>query len=330
LLSLACVDRVPRPEASFMLVVHDYRFARRERPTALVIGNFDGVHRGHREILRSAVAQARTHELDAVLITFEPHPTRVLAPDRASPLLTPIDRKLELLAAAGIECCVVQTFDRAFSMLGPREFARYVLLGLRAADVFIGANFRFGKDRAGDGPLLESLGQELGFRAHVVPAVLQGDEVISSSRVRRALADGDLPLVEAMLGRRFDFDGLVVQGDRRGRQIGFPTANLDTGVEALPRDGVYAVRVFNRRNGPADVLAMDGVMNIGVRPTFRAGRSVEVHILDRDEELYGATLRVECIARVRDEMRFDGVEALRAQIQADVVRARTVLAEVAP
>jgi riboflavin kinase/FMN adenylyltransferase len=248
----------------------------------------------------------------------------VLAPDRASPLLTGLDRKLELIAETGVAATVVQVFDRRFAAMSPREFVQEVLLGLRAREVYVGANFHFGRDRAGNGEVLTSLGRELGFDTRVVASLEDASETISSSRVRRALAEGELVLAQRLLGRRFDIDGLVVSGDRRGRLLGFPTANLRTAVEALPRDGVYAVRA--RVLGEAAEPWQLGVMNIGVRPTFTAGRSIEVHLLDVAPELYGATLRVECVARLRDEQRFDGIDALRAQIARDVESARAALA----
>lgn len=306
-----------------MWIAHDFRAARRSAPTALAIGNFDGVHRGHRHLLDRVQAAARSFGGESVALTFDPHPTRVLAPDRAAPLVVGLDRKLELLRDAGVDAAVVQRFDLSFASQTPQEFAEQVVLGLRAREVFVGEDFHFGRNREGNGATLVTLGAQLGFRAHVVAPLEVGSIPVSSSRVRRALAEGDLALAGALLGRDYDLDGLVIAGHRRGRTLGFPTANLATECEALPRDGVYAVRVTQLGSaGPADHPA---VMNIGTRPTFRAGRSVEAHLLDADVDLYGRTLRVVFVARLRDERRFEGVDALKAQIGADVTAAREAL-----
>ncbi|MFO0557767.1 MAG: bifunctional riboflavin kinase/FAD synthetase [Polyangiales bacterium] len=309
-----------------MWIAHDYRTARCARATAVAIGNFDGVHRGHRALIERALEESAAFGGDAVVLTFEPHPTRVLAPDRSPPRITGADRRLELFASLAVNGVIVQGFDRGFAAMSPELFAREVLLGLRAKVVIVGENFHFGKDRAGDGYALRALGEKLGFRTEVLRPVLdEGDAMISSSKIRAALADGQLDRVHAMLGRTFDFDGRVVLGDQRGRLLGFPTANLRTDVEALPRDGVYAVRasLVDEDDRPGE--AMDGVMNIGVRPTFSAGRSIEVHLFDRSLDLYGRLLRVTCVGRLRDERKFDGIEALRAQIAQDVRDARAAL-----
>jgi len=309
-----------------MWIAHDYRTARCARATAVAIGNFDGVHRGHRALIERALEESAAFGGDAVVLTFEPHPMRVLAPDRSPPRITGADRRLELFASLAVNGVIVQGFDRGFAAMSPELFAREVLLGLRAKVVIVGENFHFGKDRAGDGYALRALGDKLGFRTEVLRPVLdEGDAMISSSKIRAALADGQLDRVHAMLGRTFDFDGRVVLGDQRGRTIGFPTANLRTDVEALPRDGVYAVRaaLVNQDDRPGE--AMDGVMNIGVRPTFSAGRSIEVHLFDRSLDLYGRLLRVTCVARLRDERKFDGIGSLRAQIAQDVRDARAAL-----
>lgn len=313
---------------STMWIAHDYRTARCARATAVAIGNFDGVHRGHRALIERARSEAAQLGGDSVVLTFEPHPTRVLAPDRSPPRITGADRRLELFESLQVDGVIVQGFDRGFAAMSPEQFAREVLLGLQAKVVIVGENFHFGRDRAGDGNALRALGATMGFRTEILGAVLdQGDAMISSSKIRKALADGALLEANAMLGREFDFDGRVVMGDQRGRLLGFPTANMRTDVEALPRDGVYAVRAQVVSVGNARGPWMDGVMNIGVRPTFSAGRSIEVHLLDRTIELYGALLRVRCVARLRDEMKFAGVDALRAQIGQDVSAARVALSQ---
>jgi riboflavin kinase/FMN adenylyltransferase len=306
-----------------MLIAHDYRLAGLAAPAALAVGNFDGVHRGHQHLFRRVVDAARAFGGAAVALTFDPHPTRVLAPARAAPVLTSLDRRLELMADVGLDAVIVQRFDTALSSQPAREFVEQVVMGLRAREVFVGHDFHFGRNREGTSELLQALGAELGFVAHRVDPVTDGSEPISSTRTRRALADGDLALAKGLLGRDFDLDGLVVRGDQRGRTIGFPTANLATPVEALPKDGVYAVRV--RVMNDPDARAHDAVLNLGVRPTVRAGRSMEAHLLDFDRDLYGRTLRVTFVARLRDERRFDGLDALRAQIARDVEGARAAL-----
>lgn len=306
-----------------MWIAHDFRSARRSAPTALAIGNFDGVHLGHRHLLDRVQAAARAFDGESVALTFDPHPTRVLAPDRASPLVLGLDRKLELLRGTGVDAAVVQRFDLSFASQSPLEFAEQVVFGLRAREVFVGEDFHFGRNREGNGATLVALGAQLGFRAHVVSPLEVGAVPVSSSRVRRALAEADLALAKSLLGRDYDIDGLVIAGHRRGRTLGFPTANLATECEALPKDGVYAVRVTAL--GADGLVDHPAVMNLGSRPTFRAGRSLEAHLLDADVDLYGRTLRVTFAARLRDERRFDGIEALKAQIAADVRAARVAL-----
>lgn len=312
-----------------MFIAHDHRAARRLRPGALAIGNFDGVHRGHRALLQQCIDAARALGGDAVALTFDPHPTRVLAPERASSLLMGVDRKLELLATTGLDAVVVQRFDLSFAAQTPEEFVDQVVLGLRAREVFVGYDFRFGRNREGTAESLASLGAARGYRGHVVEAITDDDGVpLSSSRVRRALGEGDLASAERLLGRRYDLDGLVVRGFQRGRTLGFPTANLLTQTEALPRDGVYAVRAAVLAPGEAPARWHDGVLNLGTRPTLRAGRSIEAHLFDFSGDLYGSTLRVEFVKRLRDEIRFDGLESLKRQIALDAEAARLALSSV--
>ncbi len=315
----------------------------------VAIGNFDGVHQGHQAVLDGAAQDARTRGIEPVVLTFDPHPAAVIG--RGAPaMLTLASRKIELIERAqpGVRV-VVQRFDRAFASQSPEAFAERVLVSeLSARLVIVGKNFRFGQGRAGDFEVLSSLGSRLGFetRSHA----LVGDErgTFSSTRVREAIAAGDLDGARAVLGRPHAISGVVVRGDQRGRTLGFPTANLASVQEALPPFGVYAVAV-DRLEKSADELAArsagtfealgsplrssglaSGVANIGVRPTVKVGAppSIEVHLFDLDEDLYGAELRVHLISRLRGEQRFSGLDALRSQIAKDAHDARAVLSTI--
>jgi riboflavin kinase/FMN adenylyltransferase len=302
----------------------------RGRATVVTPGNHDGVHRGHRALVDRARTMAGPLGAEVAALIFDPHPSAVLAPERAPALLTTVPRRRELLREAGADQVAVQAFDRAFAALSPETFVDRVLVeGLGARGVVVGPDFRFGQRRAGDVARLAALGAERGFEVAVVPPVLDEGERISSSRVRQAVAAGEVEAAARWLTRFHEVTGTVVEGHRRGRQIGFPTANLQVDPTLLPADGVYAVAARRLGGGPAEPL-WEGVANLGVRPTFEAGRSVEVHLLDvpADLDLYGASLRVGFVARLRGERRFDGLDALLAQIQQDVGRGREVLAGV--
>jgi len=304
----------------------------------VIIGNFDGVHRGHQALLADAVAEAGRRGLQPLALTFHPHPALVLG-RTPPPTLTTLPRKLELLARAQPAVrVVVATFDRAFSEQGPEEFVRAVLVDrLGARVVVVGDNFRFGHRRAGDFAALARLGEVHGFETRAHPLVGDAEGAWSSTRVREAIARGDLEDAARMLSRPHMLSGVVVQGDRRGRTIGFPTCNLAEVAEALPAFGVYATlvdRVVEEGGGlegaaPRAVALARGVMNLGVRPTVKdpatARPSAEVHLLDHDEDLYGARLRVHLIARLRPERRFAGLDELRAQIGRDAGDARALL-----
>ncbi len=294
--------------------------------TCLAIGNFDGVHLGHQVLIQQTIRAARELNGQAVVLTFDPHPSRILAPDRSPPLLLTLDRKQELLTALGVDRIVIQPFDRPFSQKTPRDFIEDVLAPLYPRQVFVGTDFCFGYKRAGTIETLALLGQEFGFTTQGNPLVELDQQTVSSSRVRQALTDGNLPLVQGLLGRPFDFDGVVVTGDQRGRTIGFPTANLRTQTEALPKHGAYAVRVTWSDEGHA--FSANGMMNIGTRPTFTPDSTVptiEVHLFDINQDLYGKTLRVACMQRLRDEQKFETIEELREQLQRDEVVARALL-----
>lgn len=299
--------------------------------TLCAIGNFDGVHRGHRAVLARAAKDARDAGLEPVLLTFEPHPAVTLG--RQPPaLLTPLARKIELVQRIDPALrVVIEHFDKAFSELGPEEFVRDVLVKkLAVARVVVGRNFRFGKGRQGDLARLSELGARHGFVAQATE--LFGDErgPWSSTRVRQAIARGDLEEAELVLGRPHALTGVVAHGDQRGRQLGFPTANLVGVEEARPPHGVYAVLVDQLdEKGSATKLAR-GVANLGVRPTFETSPAIEAHLLDFAGDLYGKKLRLHLVARLRDEMRFASLDELKARIARDIEQARAVLASRTP
>lgn len=319
------------------LLVDDARAMPREAglagPRVVVIGNFDGVHRGHVEVIRRARAAAAG--LPLVVLTFEPHPAALFG-GSPPPRLTRLSRKVELLGALGVDVVVAQRFDLGFAALSPTAFVDEVLVaGLGAARVVVGFDFRFGAKRAGDLALLRALGVERRFDLVVQEAVADDGGSFSSTRAREALARGELSAVLAVLGRPHGVEGVVRVGDQRGRTIGFPTANVGEIEEALPRNGVYAVAVDVAGDDGGFVGLATGVANVGVRPTVATGAapSLEAHLFDLPagrSDLYGARLRVHFVERLRDERRFAGLEELTTQIRADAAAARAAVAGVAP
>jgi riboflavin kinase/FMN adenylyltransferase len=302
------------------------RLEPRNWPSAAVsAGNFDGVHRGHQALVAAALRDARAAHGTPVVLTFDPHPSRVLSPDRAPASLMTLEQKAEVLAALGVAKLAVLPFDRALSEQSPEGFARSVLRGaLGARLVVVGANFRFGKGRAGDLKRLRALGHELGFRVHGIGPVAHEGAPISSTRIREALARGAVAAAREMLGRAFFIDGQVVPGDGRGRGLGFPTANLETANETLPGAGVYACWGRLQEDGPGVQHA--AVVNVGRRPTFGAGDTrVEAHLLAFSGDLYGRNLRLSFVERLREEQAFPGPEALARQIREDAARAARLL-----
>jgi riboflavin kinase/FMN adenylyltransferase len=291
-------------------------------PSVVVIGNFDGVHRGHQAVLEEAVREAKARSLVPSVLTFHPHPAEVLGRG-APPMLTNEARRAELIGELGVERVFIRTFDQVLAEWTPEQFARQLLLGtLNAKIVVVGENFRFGHNRAGDRALLQELGEKLGFeaRAHAIAADAKGP--FSSSRVRDAIAAGDVIEAAAVLGRPHSFAGTVGQGAQRGRRMGYPTANIEEIREMVPASGVYVVRVSGIPEHDGEL--MPGVMNVGVRPTVAATgmRTVEVHVIDFNGDLYGKALRVHVQERLREEKKFDGVTALKAQIALDLEAAR--------
>lgn len=298
---------------------------RRLRHAVVAIGNFDGVHRGHAHIFHEARRLAAEVGGESVVLTFDPHPAKVLAPAYAPPLITPLGRKLELIAAEGIDVTVVEPFDRAFASKAAEEFVRGVLVdGLGAKHVVVGYDFTFGKKRSGNVQLLGQLGTELGFGLTVVPPVSVDGIVCSSTKVREFVLEGRVDGASLVLGRAPEVEGEVVHGDGRGKSIGVPTANVRCETELLPKTGVYAGWAERLADGRRWIAAI----NVGTNPTFVEGQSVrvEAHLIDCDEDLYGQRLRVGFVARLRDEERFPSREALVAQIKSDVEATRKRMA----
>jgi riboflavin kinase/FMN adenylyltransferase len=289
--------------------------------TAVTIGNFDGVHLGHQALIERVVSEARPPG-GSVVLTFDPHPSRVLAPERAPGALTTTRQKEEIVASMRVDHLAVLPFTAEVAAWPPERFAGTVLARVLAARVVVvGEAFRFGHRQRGDVAVLRELGSGLGFSVVAIPPVLRGGSVVSSSRVREALAGGEVAEARARLGRPYFVDGEVVRGDGRGRAIGVPTANLRSENEVLPGRGVYAARLQIADEGPRDA-----VVNLGVRPTFGGTQPVlEAHVLDFEGDLYGARARLHFHARLREERRFPGRDELVAQIHEDVRAARAFL-----
>jgi riboflavin kinase/FMN adenylyltransferase len=290
----------------------------------VTVGNFDGVHRGHQALVATALDAARKTAGTAVVLTFDPHPSHVLSPHRAPDALLTVEQKAEILGGLGVDCLAVLPFTRTLADRSATEFAGDVLRRcLGAENVIVGATFRFGRHREGDASRLAALGRELGFAVEAVAPVLQDGVPISSTRIREALARGEIESANALLGRRYFVDGSVRHGDGRGRTIGFPTANLELVNETLPGGGVYACWVETQ---PSE--RWPAVVNIGRRPTFGGGDLlVEAHLLGFEGDLYERRLRVLFQQKLRDERTFPDVAALRAQIETDAARGRELLRE---
>lgn len=288
----------------------------------VTLGNFDGVHLGHREIFRSLVRYARSIDGTSVVYTFVPHPLKVLAPERAPRLINTQAEKERLVAASCVDVMICAPFTRQTANLSPEYFVEEILvktIGVR--HLIVGYDYTFGRDRQGNGEYLRQRGAELGFSVDILGPIAQDGDVYSSSRIRKLLLAGEVEAVIPLLGRHFTLEGEVVHGVKRGRSLGFPTANLQTEKELLPRPGVYAIKA--RLEG----VMYDGVVNIGCNPTFRQeGNSVEVHLLDFDQQIYGRNLRLYFIQRLRNEMAFPAVEELVAAIHRDIEQARKILA----
>lgn len=292
------------------------------RGGALALGNFDGVHRGHQAVIGAAIERARAEGRPALVATFEPHPSRFFRPDAPPFTLTPMDQRLELFARLGLDGTVVIPFDRKLASLTAGHFVKdWLHERLAPSHVVTGYDFTFGANRSGNAESLAWLGEQHGFTTEAVPAVRDGDLAVSSTRIRAALTDGDMALAAELLTRPFTIRGEVIHGDKRGRTIGVPTANMELGDYCRPRYGVYAVRA--RLPGGKHVR---GVANLGIRPMFTPPKELlETWLLDWSGDLYGQIIDIELVAYLRSEMKLDGLEALKAQILHDELAARAAL-----
>jgi riboflavin kinase/FMN adenylyltransferase len=288
----------------------------------VTIGVFDGVHRGHQQIIGRAVQRARDTDQPAVVLTFDPHPSEVVRPGSHPPVLTPLRRKAELLDQLGIDVVCVMPFSTEFSRLDPGEFVHLVLVEhLHAAAVVVGENFRFGHKAAGDLGTLRTLGRTFGFSTEEVPLLRDDDVTLSSTYVRSSIDAGEVDQAARALGRPHRIDGIVVRGAGRGRQLGYPTANVRSDRHtAVPADGIYAGWAVLRGE------RLPAAISVGTNPTFEGkDRTVEAYILDFDEDIYGVELGVEFVQRIRGMEKFDRVEDLVEQMGRDVEKARRIL-----
>ena len=296
------------------------------RPVCLAIGFFDGVHLGHQQVIRQTVADARATGALSLVVTFDRHPNSVVAPDRVPPLLYSLSQKQRQIEALGADALLLIHFDREFSLQTGEQFIRHLVRDLGTVrSVCVGAAFTFGHKRGGNLSLLCRLGTDLQFRTHGVAAVSLAGSAISSTRIRDAVAAGDLTTAGLMLGRPYSLAGPVIAGDQLGRQLGFPTANIDPTGLVLPPNGVYAVRAALRG------ASLPAVLNIGYRPTLHRKEPelrVEAHLLDFQGDLYGQELELVFHAKLREEKRFSSLAELRDQITADVAAARSALEQV--
>jgi len=292
--------------------------------SVVTIGNFDGVHLGHREIFRRMKDVADANGYTTVVVTFEPHPLAVVAPDNVPPLITTVEQKAALIAEEGIDCLAVIEFTPEFSRITAESFVRDVLcssLGMR--HIIIGHDYAFGRDRQGNYETLARLGEECGFSLQDIDPVGEGDTIFSSSLVRRLISNGELPATTTILGRYYAISGQVIHGRQIGSNLGFPTANISTRNELIPQDGVYAVMVA------VDDKLLQGACSIGTNPTFGEGeRTIEVFLLDFSGQLYGREIAICFVKRLREVRKFSDVEKLIRTIEGDIIMTREILSTV--
>jgi riboflavin kinase/FMN adenylyltransferase len=290
------------------------------RKVCVSLGFFDGVHLGHQQIIRHTIADARQHEALALVITFDQHPNTIVAPARVPPLIYSLPQKLRQIELMQVDALLLLNFDKPFSLQTGDGFIRSLARDLgQLQSICVGANFTFGHKRSGNVDLLRKLGGELNFNVHGIASVSLDGKTISSTRIREAIAAGRLEEASQMLGRAYSLSGEVIRGEGLGRKLGFPTANINTHGLVLPPQGVYAVR------GVLDEGSYGAVLNIGFRPTLQNPKphlQVEAHLLDFSADLYGQSLEIVFVEKLREEVKFDSLDALRQQIAKDIVEAR--------
>ena len=296
------------------------------RPSAVTIGKFDGVHRGHQYVISHLLELARADGLASVVVTLHPHPVTVLRPGTPVTYLCSLEERVALLRSLGVDSVGVLSFTSELAQLSYQDFVRLLAEQLDLRLLLVGPDFALGRDRAGNAEALRALGQERGFRLEVVPLLSEDDAKVGSGAVRDALSRGDMETVNQLLGRRFALRGPVVRGEERGQRIGFPTANIAVAPDlALPKFGVYVSRAYLGESAYASVT------NVGERPTFGVSRpTIETHLLDFEGDCYDRELRIELLHRLRDEQRFSAVDELVAQIRRDVEATRSYFAEHGP
>ena len=292
-----------------------------EKDTLLTVGVFDGVHLGHQYLISQLTKHAREQNLLSGVVTFRQHPQEIMSPQTGLPFLTDLDQRINLLKNEGVEAIFALSFTTELSRLSAREFVSLLKRYLRMRGLVIGHDFALGQNREGNETVLRKLGKEMDFSVKVVRAKLVNGELVSSTAIRKALANGDMKRVHRLIGRNFSFGGGVVTGAHRGKELGFPTANIEVNPgQALPPDGVYATWAY------IDGEAYPSMTNIGQRPTFGNNkRAVEVYVLDYQSNLYGHELRIDLIDRLRDEKKFNSVQELKDQIAEDIKRGRAIL-----
>lgn len=306
-----------------MRIEYNLRGKSGKKDALLTIGIFDGVHLGHLKILRALIRKARREKKEAHVLTFSPHPSKVLHPKMAPPMLLSLEHRLKVLDDLGIDTVFVIRFDKHFACLSADGFVRHVLVDrLRVGEIFIGENFNLGHRRKGTVGVLEKLAAKYGFKMNVIECKKIGNRPVSSTLIRKFVIAGKLREASRLLGRRFSILGTVVHGDKRGHIIGFPTANLDLHHEAIPPAGVYAVFV------KVDMKVYPGILNIGFRPTFKSNKTdktVEAHIFGFHKKIYGRDLEVIFIRKIRDERHFKNRDHLKQRIGRDIVFAKGIL-----